>query len=127
MGVPITVGNAVLGAIVLADATANAFSADRENLLQTLASNAGVALENARLFEAEKQRAAELATVNTVSSALASELDVGALINLVGEQMRTVFHADIAYVALLDEERGHHQFPVHATGRSWARCRWARG
>jgi signal transduction histidine kinase len=70
-----------------------------------------VALENARLFEAEKQRAAELATVNTVSSALASELDVGALINLVGEQMRTVFRADIAYVALLDEEQGIINFP----------------
>jgi signal transduction histidine kinase len=70
-----------------------------------------VALENARLFEAEKQRAAELSTVNTVSSALASELDLGALINLVGEQMRSVFRADIAYVALVDDEKGMIRFP----------------
>jgi signal transduction histidine kinase len=111
LGVPITVGNAVLGVIVLADARQNAFTADHENLLQTLSSNAGVALENARLFESEKQRAAELATVNTVSSALASELDLSALMNLVGEQMRTVFHADIAYVAMLDESGGTVNFP----------------
>jgi GAF domain-containing protein len=111
LGVPITVGDEVLGLIVLADARQNAFTADHGRLLQTLSSNVGVALENARLFEAEKQRAAELSTVNTVSSALASELDLGALINLVGEQMRTVFRADIAYVALLDEAAGMIDFP----------------
>jgi signal transduction histidine kinase len=78
----------------------------------------GVALENARLFDETQrllqeteQRAAELATVNTVTSALASELDLGPLINLVGEQMRHVFRADIAYVALLDEAAGMINFP----------------
>ncbi len=77
-----------------------------------------VALENARLFD-ETQRllqeterhAAELGTVNTVSQQLAGKLDLAALIELVGEQVRGVFKADIAYVALLDRATQMINFP----------------
>jgi GAF domain-containing protein len=77
-----------------------------------------VALENARLFDETQrllketeQRAAELDTVNAVSTALVSELDLGTLINLVGEQIRSIFQTDIAYVALLDKEKDTINFP----------------
>jgi PAS domain S-box-containing protein len=77
-----------------------------------------IAIENARLFnetqrllKETEQRSTELATVNTVSSALVGELDLGALIELVGEQIRSVFQTDIAYVALLDKENGIINFP----------------
>ena len=42
----------------------DAFSEGDARLLQTLTSSLGVALENARLFDAEKQRAAELEIIN---------------------------------------------------------------
>jgi signal transduction histidine kinase/CheY-like chemotaxis protein len=87
-------------------------------LLLTLGNAMSVALENARLFaetqrllQETEQRAAELATVNTVSTQLAGELGVGSLIHLVGEQIRSVFQADIAYVALLDESSNMINFP----------------
>ena len=54
-----------------------------------LSLQATVAIENARLFAESQQRAAELATVNTVSQQLAGKLDVAALLELVGEQVRT--------------------------------------
>src|SRR6185295_11444444 len=56
-------------------------------------------------------RAAELDTVNAVSQQLAGKLDVDALIDLVGEQVRKVFGADIAYVALLDRATNMVHFP----------------
>jgi PAS domain S-box-containing protein len=88
------------------------------SLLQTLTNSMSVALENARLFdeterllqETEK-RAAELATINTVSQALVAETDLDALIELIGEQIREAFGADIVYVALLDEESQTIHFP----------------
>ncbi|HBG75005.1 MAG: hypothetical protein A2X25_07110 [Chloroflexi bacterium GWB2_49_20] len=96
----------------------NAFNESDVRLLTTLVSSMSVALENARLFDETQrllketeQRAAELATINTVSRELAGELGVGPLIHLVGEQMRTVFKADIAYVALLDESGTMINFP----------------
>jgi signal transduction histidine kinase/ligand-binding sensor domain-containing protein/DNA-binding response OmpR family regulator len=64
--------------------------------------------------EAADERNAELATVNTVARQLAGKLDLGSLIALVGEQVRQVFNADIAYVALLDRTSGMINFPyVH--------------
>ena len=95
-----------------------AFSETDVRLLETLANSMSVALENARLFdETERllveteQRAAELAIINTVSSALASELDLDALIRLTGEQMRQIFNADIVYVALVDAQANQIDFP----------------
>ena len=49
---------------------------------------------------------AELATVNSVGQALATQLELDALIELVGERVRETFEADIAYVALHDEAAG---------------------
>ena len=117
--VPIRSQGALTGAISLQNVEKdNAFNESDLRLLETLANSLSVALENARLFDetqrlyqAEQQRAAELAAVNTVSTALASELDLGALIQLVGEQTRAIFNADIAFVALLDEARDTINFP----------------
>lgn len=117
--IPMLVGDRATGVLSLQDIQREEVYTDADvRLLTTLASSMSVALENARLFDETQrllketeQRAAELTTVNTVSSALASELDIRALIELVGEQMRTVFHADIAYVALLDEAAGTISFP----------------
>jgi GAF domain-containing protein len=96
----------------------NAFSESDVLLLQTLAGSMGIALENARLFgetqrllKETQQRAAELATVNTLSQALASATRLEALIELTGEQMRRTFSADIVYVALLDSQTSMINFP----------------
>ncbi|MFL7810467.1 MAG: GAF domain-containing protein, partial [Anaerolineae bacterium] len=106
LGVPITIGGRAMGLVSLADTREHAFDDKQMRLLQTLSAGIAATIENARLFEAEAQHTAELSTVNTVGSALASELDLGALIQLAGEQARAVFRADIAYIALLDEESG---------------------
>ena len=54
----------------------HAFSEADVRLLTTLASSLSVALENARLVDETRQRAAELATVNEVGQATASQLDL---------------------------------------------------
>ena len=56
--------------------------------------------------------AAELAIINTVSNALAGELDLRALIETCSaNKSATRLSADIAYVALLDEETNTIRFP----------------
>lgn len=52
-----------------------------------------------------------LATVNMVSTAIVSELELDELIKLIGEQMRQTFRADIVYIALYDEMRNMVYFP----------------
>ena len=71
--------------------------------MTTIAGSLSVGLENARLFEETRQRAAELSVVNSVGQAFADQLDLDALIERLGDQLRDVFAADIVYVALHDE------------------------
>jgi PAS domain S-box-containing protein len=117
--VPLMQGKEFMGVIALENVDReNAFTESSMRLLTTLANSMSVALENARLFDETQRllneteaRAAELAIINTVSNALAGELDLSALIELVGEQVRTTFKANIAYVALLDEKSETINFP----------------
>ncbi|MDP9298703.1 MAG: GAF domain-containing protein, partial [Actinomycetota bacterium] len=102
--VPLVVGDRGTGVLSLHNLDReHAFSDSDVHLLTTLASSLSVALENARLFEETRQRAAELSIVNSVGQAFADQLDLDALIERLGNQLRDVFAADIVYVALLDE------------------------
>src|SRR4029077_12558786 len=48
--------------------------------------------ETQRLFKAEQQRAAELAVINSIQQGMAEKLDFQAVIDLVGDKLRDVFH-----------------------------------
>ena len=117
--VPMIVGDVVRGSVSLQNVEKeNAFSEADLRLLTTLTNSMSVALENARLFDetthllAEaKQRATELSTVNSVSRALAAQLNPDELIQLVGDQMKDLFRANIVYLALLNPKNKVIYFP----------------
>ncbi len=112
--VPLVVGGRATGVISLQNVDrTHAFGEDDQQLLTTLAGSLSVALDNARLLHETRQRVAELATVNSVGQALASQLDLDALIQLVGEQVRETFEGDIAYVALHDRPSGRIDFAYY--------------
>jgi PAS domain S-box-containing protein len=112
--VPLVAGRKATGAISLQNVDReHAFDEADQQLLTTVGGSLSVALENARLVEETRQRVAELATVNSVGQALSSQLDLDALIQLVGEQVRETFEADIAYVALYDRSSGLIEFPYY--------------
>ncbi len=117
--VPMIVGDVVKGSVSLQNVdTENAFSESDLSLLTTLTNSMSVALENARLFDEttlllaeSKQRAAELSTVNNISKALASQLDPDDLIQMVGDQLKNLFKANIVYLALLNQKTKIIHFP----------------
>ncbi len=111
---PLVVGGRSTGVISIQNLDhENAFSPSDQRLLSTIAGSLGVALENAQLIHETRQRVAELGTVNSVGQALTTQLDLDALIDLVGERVRETFDADIAYVALHDEAAGTIEFPYN--------------
>ncbi len=117
--VPMVVGEEVKGVISLQNLDrTNAFSETDVGLLQTFANSMTVALENARLFDETQrllketqQRAAELAAISKVSQALVTETEVDSMIQLIGNQTREIFDADIVYVALRDPQTDLIHFP----------------
>ncbi len=102
VGVPIVTGEAILGLIAISDYRPQAFNEKHLRLLQTVASNVGVVIENARLYQAEQQRAAELAIINSVQAGLAAQLDMQAIYELVGEKIRQIFDANVVVLATFD-------------------------
>ena len=116
---PLVVGDEARGVITLQNLDReHAFTDGDVRLLTTLAASLSVALENARLIDETRRRVAELDTVNQVGQAIATQLDLAALIELVGEQMRETFAADIVYVALHDPATNLINFPFfHEAGR----------
>ena len=112
--VPLVAGGKATGVISLQNIDReHAFSESDRQLLTTVAGSVSVALENARLVSETRQRVGELATVNSIGQALASQLELDGLIELVGEQVRETFDADIAYVALHDQAAGQIEFAYH--------------
>jgi PAS domain S-box-containing protein len=112
--VPLIAGGKATGTISIQNVDReHAFDEGDQQLLMTVAGSLTVAVENARLVQETRQRVAELATVNSVGHALSSELDPDGLIELVGEQVRETFAADIAYVALHDEAAGQIEFAYY--------------
>ncbi len=134
LAVPMVAGNRVIGVVTLENyERERAFSDADVRLLQTLANSMSVALENARLFDETQrllketeQRAAELAAISTVSQALVAETELDNLIQLIGSQMRDIFNADIAYVALLDPLTNIIHFPYQA-GESFTTLKLGEG
>ena len=101
----------------------NAFGEQDVRLLTTIARSLSVALENAGLFEETRQRAGELAIVNSVGQALAEQLEMEALIERLGDQLRDLFGADIVYVALDNQT-----FPLlRNTGKGFQDITYASG
>jgi GAF domain-containing protein/CheY-like chemotaxis protein len=118
LGAPIVAGGRVLGLVNVDRAEPNAFTDADERLLSTLASSMGVALENARLFDETKrlltetdERAAELAVVNSVQQALAENIDMQAMYDLVGEKIREIFDAQVVDIGIIDYEAGLVRYP----------------
>ncbi|MBI3243064.1 MAG: GAF domain-containing protein [Chloroflexi bacterium] len=111
MGVPIIAGDKVLGVASIQSYKQRAFDDNHLRLLQTLSSNMGVAIENARLFEAEGQRNAELAIINSVQEGLASKLEMQAIYDLLGDKIRDIFDAQVVDIGLYDRDENLLHFP----------------
>ena len=115
---PLVAQERVLGVLSIQSFKKNAYTEQHLRLLENLASYTTIALDNANAYllinkrEREvSERAAELITINNITQALATQLDKEPLIQLVGDQIRDLFHASIAYVALLDRTSMILRFP----------------
>ncbi len=73
-------------------------------LCQTLANQAGVAIENARLYEEERRRAQELSVLLDTAQTLASSLDLAQLLETIASQAKELTQADGSRIYLLEPD-----------------------
>ena len=112
LGVPIRIGDKVLGVVSIQSYKKNAYNEGNVRLLSTLSSNMGIALENARLFEETKsllsetqQRNAELGVINSVQAGLVAHMDIQEIYDLVGEKIREIFDAQVVSIGKYDHKK----------------------
>jgi PAS domain S-box-containing protein len=103
MGVPLILKDRMIGLLSLDSRTVNAYSDEQIPLIQTFANQAAIAIENARLFDAEQRRRKEAETLREAASAVASTLDQGQAIRSILEQLAKVLPYHSASVQILGD------------------------
>ncbi len=110
MGIPLVSSGEVVGVIALEKAEPNFFSLELTQIVTTFASQAAVALENARLYEESLRRATELdersqrmALLNRISSELSGSLNENQVLSLTASELRQALSAKKVSMIAFDQ------------------------
>ncbi|HDQ73987.1 MAG TPA: GAF domain-containing protein [Chloroflexi bacterium] len=101
---PIKVTGRVIGVLDVQSDRPFAFDPDDVDVLQALANQAGVAIDNARLFEQAQRRAQELAVLNKLGQALTARLDVDEVMAEAYRGASRLIDTSNFYIGLYDAE-----------------------
>jgi signal transduction histidine kinase len=103
LGVPIRVREEVFGNLYLTEKRGGGeFDEEDEAMVIALATAAGVAVENARLYEQSRRREAWLQASSEVTTSLLSGADPRQVLTVVAERARQMSDVDLAQVLLPD-------------------------
>jgi signal transduction histidine kinase len=104
MGVPLVVEGEVSGVLHVGSLVPRTFKDDEVELLQLVADRAALAIEHARVFEAERAARERIEHVQAVTDAALAHLEVDELLRVLLPRIRDILRTDTCAVLLLDEE-----------------------
>ncbi|MCB9105369.1 MAG: GAF domain-containing protein [Anaerolineales bacterium] len=103
--VPLKIREQVTGILHAKHIRPHSFTPADQHVLQTLAMQAAVALENARLYLETQQRAKELAALNRATRVVASTLDLTTVLEKTIVEVRTMLEVEGTAILLYDANR----------------------
>lgn len=125
LGVPVHVRDEVFGNLYLTEkAGGGEFTADDEAVLVALAAAAGVAIDNARLFERTRRHRSWLETTREISQRLLEGAPEIGVMQFLAESSVTDSYASAGFVALYDE-LGSLVVVADTSGATADTARWA--
>jgi signal transduction histidine kinase len=105
LGVPIVLRSVAYGNLYLTEKTDGAdFTDEDQELVQLVAAQAAVAIENARLYESSTRWLRQLESLNEIGNALASEIELEPLLGLVARRLQELVGARLVLIALPNGE-----------------------
>ncbi len=105
LGVPILLRGVAYGNLYLTEKEGTVeFTDEDEEVATLLASQAAVAIENARLYESTTRWVRQLESLNEVSTALVGEFELPRLLGIVCQRLRELLGARVVCVALPDPD-----------------------
>lgn len=115
MGVPLIYRGQKIGMITLDSLHPGTFKPYHARLVMVFAAQMSIAIENARLFEAEHRRAEELSVLHRLSQAIVEETTLDSLLDRVIRMIGETLYANNFGVGLVDEAQG----VVHLRYADW--------
>jgi signal transduction histidine kinase len=101
LGVPVSLRGIAYGNLYLTEKQGGGeFTEEDEEAVTLLATQAAVAVENARLYEAATRWATQLEMLNDVTNVLVTEFDLPRLLQLVAENVRELTDARVVTIAV---------------------------
>jgi signal transduction histidine kinase len=105
LGVPILLRGIAYGNLYLTEKEGGEdFSVEDEEVVTLLASQAAVAIENARLYESSREWARQLESLDEITNAMLSEIEPGRLLQLVVDHMSGLLDARFVAVLVATED-----------------------
>jgi PAS domain S-box-containing protein len=123
LGIPLIVHGRMIGALMVDHAQPGFYGEAEMHIAQALAQHAAQAIENARLFQAEREQRELAEALQQAAAAVSSTLDLDQVLDHILEQVSRVIPSDAANINLIEEGcarmvrwRGYEQFgqDVHA-------------
>jgi sigma-B regulation protein RsbU (phosphoserine phosphatase) len=124
--VPLIAGETVIGAMAIQSYRPAAFTENHQRVLSIIANQAASAIENARLFQAERQRRERADTLRQVSASINSSLETEEILEGVLEGLEHLVAFDASAILFLNDDdtftlRAARGLPavITAVGQSW--------
>jgi len=117
---PLQLGDHVVGVISAQSYATNLYNEEHLMLLNAIAQQVAIAIENTRLFEQTMKRAQRLAVLNDIGRELSTLADLPTLMENVYQQVNRTLPADLFFIGLYDKKKNELSFPVmYDEGRNW--------
>jgi len=104
MAVPLTFGGEVLGVLDIQSEEKKAFTAEDQQLMETLADNLAIAIRNAGLYRSEKWRRQVAESLRDVASMLSENADLQQVMDTILMQLQKNLPCDVAGIWLFNED-----------------------
>jgi signal transduction histidine kinase len=104
--VPLKVAGRLIGVISAISTRPSAFTSHAQRVLEAFAEQAGIAIQNAQLFEESLRRARETRALFEAGRAVTASLDVGETIRVILEEARSVLGVYSCSLMTLDASTG---------------------
>jgi len=105
LAVPLRVNDKVIGAMSVQSYKPNVYSSEDQLLLELLATQAAIAIENTRLFDEIRQRAHEFEALYQTTHDISLQQDSDSLLQMIVERATNLLHSPIGGFYLYNAER----------------------
>ncbi|HLF25375.1 MAG TPA: GAF domain-containing protein [Anaerolineae bacterium] len=124
LGVPLLARSRLIGVLGLDSMQPNAYTEEDVRLVEALAAQVSVPIDNARLHEEAARRADHMAALNEVAATVSQSLDLEQTLRIALDKALDVVGVEAGAISLIDEAAGELAIRVH---RGWRYSELAQG